>query len=61
MPACGATNEISVNVAVELKSITAYKEEQGFMFVEGMPLFDFSPVKQGSTQLIKAYREGTNA
>lgn len=54
-----ATNQIGVEV--ELKSITAYKEEQGIKFVEGKPLFDFSPVKQGSTQLIKAHRDRTNA
>lgn len=51
VPAFGATNE----------SITAHKEEQGIISVEGKPLFAFSPVNQGSTQLIKAHREGTNA
>lgn len=60
MPACDATNEISVTVAVELKNIIAYKDGQGITFVEGKPLFDFAP-KQGSTQLIKGHWGGTNA
>lgn len=34
VPACHATHEMSVDVAVELKSITADKEEQGAKFVE---------------------------
>lgn len=51
-----AANEISVDVAVELKSIIAYKEEQGMLLCLTYP-----QVKHGGAQWLKAHRQGTNA